>query len=179
MPPKRAPRLPSGLPNHKQLLDDVNWQILACLAADPRQSTSTLARTIGMSAPAVRERVDRLERAGVIRGYRLDIDPAAIGLPVTAWVRIRPAPGQLPKIAELAQRTPQVSECHRISGEDCFLMKIHVPSVEDLEEVLDAFLFYGQTTSSFIVATPVPPRPPVAIPYSQATPSPSRSKPER
>lgn len=166
MPPKRAPRPPSGLPNDKQLLDDVNWQILACLAADPRQSTSTLARTIGMSAPAVRERVDRLERAGVIRGYRLDIDPAAIGLPVTAWVRIRPAPGQLPKIAELAQRTPQVSECHRISGEDCFLMKIHVPAVEDLEEVLDAFLFYGQTTSSFVVATPVPPRPPVATPNS-------------
>ena len=96
MPPKRAPRPPSGLPNDKQLLDDVNWRILACLAADPRQSTGALARTIGMSAPAVRERVDRLERAGVIRGYRLDIDPAAIGLPVTAWC----GSGQLPAAPE-------------------------------------------------------------------------------
>lgn len=113
-----------------------------------------------MSAPAVRERLQRLELTGVIRGYRLDIDPAAIGLPVTAWVRLRPGPGQLTKIAEHAQQLPQVSECHRISGEDCFLIKVHVASVEDLEHVLDGFLLYGQTTSSFVVATLVPPRPP-------------------
>jgi len=94
----------------------------------------------------------------VIRGYRLDIDPAAVGLPVAAWVRIRPGPGQLPKVAELAQRTPEVSECHRISGEDCFLLKVHVPAIEDLESVLDRFLMHGQTTSSFVVATPVAPR---------------------
>jgi Lrp/AsnC family leucine-responsive transcriptional regulator len=112
-----------------------------------------------MSTPAVRERVKRLEEAGVIRGYRLDIDPAAIGLPVAAWIRIRPGPGQLPKIAELAAEVAQVSECHRISGDDCFLVKVHVPSIEDLESVLDQFLVHGQTTSSFIVASPVPPRP--------------------
>jgi len=75
-------------------------------------------------------------------------------------VRIRPGPGQLPKLADLAERTPQVTECHRISGEDCFLLKVHVPAVEDLGTVLDAFLMHGQTTSSFVVATPVPPRPP-------------------
>ncbi|MGH3762616.1 Lrp/AsnC family transcriptional regulator [Actinophytocola sp.] len=138
----------------------MNRSILRALAENPRQSTAELARTVGMSPPAVRERVGRLERAGVIRGYRLDLDPTAIGLPVTAWVRIRPGPGQLPKIAELARSTPQVSECHRVSGEDCFLIKVHVPSVEELEGVLDAFLLFGQTTSSFVVATPVAPRPP-------------------
>ena len=111
-----------------------------------------------MSAPAVRERVHRLEESGVIRGYRLDIDPGAIGLPVAAWVRIRPGPGQLPKVAELAERTAEVSECHRISGEDCFLLKVHVSAIEALEDVLDKFLVHGQTTSSFIVSTPVPPR---------------------
>jgi Lrp/AsnC family leucine-responsive transcriptional regulator len=158
MPSNRTARPPNGLPIDN--LDDVNRTILRALADDPRQSTAELARRVGMSAPAVRERVGRLERAGVIRGYRLDVDPAALGLPVTAWVRIRPGPGQLPKIAELARRTPQVSECHRISGEDCFLLKVHVPAVEKLEEVLDAFLLFGQTTSSFVVATPVPPRPP-------------------
>jgi len=115
-----------------------------------------------MSGPAIRERVARLEQAGVIRGYRLDIDPAAVGLPVAAWVRVRPGPGQLPRIAALAAQLPEVSECHRISGEDCFLVKVHVPTIEALEGVLDRFLLYGQTTSSFIVSTPVPPRPPAA-----------------
>jgi Lrp/AsnC family transcriptional regulator, leucine-responsive regulatory protein len=77
-------------------------------------------------------------------------------------VRIRPGPGQLGKIVDLALRTPQVSECHRISGEDCFLLKVHVAAIEDLQPVLDAFLLHGQTTSSFVVATPIPPRPPTS-----------------
>jgi Lrp/AsnC family leucine-responsive transcriptional regulator len=158
----RSPRTPQGLPDGKSLLDDVNVRLLAELSQDPRASATELARRVGMSAPAVRERVARLEEAGVIRGYRLEIDPAAIGLPVAAWVRLRPGPGQLPKIAELAARTPEVSECHRISGEDCFLLKVHVASIEALEAVLDQFLMHGQTTSSFIVATPVPPRAPAA-----------------
>jgi Lrp/AsnC family leucine-responsive transcriptional regulator len=143
-------------------LDETNVRLLDELTADPRATAAELARRVGMSAPAVRERLNRLEQAGVIRGYRLDIDPSAIGLPVAAWVRIRPGPGQLPKIAELARRTPQVSECHRISGEDCFLLKVHVAAIEDLEAVLDQFLLYGQTHSSFVVATPVPPRNPTA-----------------
>ena len=141
------------------MLDDVNRRILSVLAEEPRLSTSALARRVAMSTPAVRERVKRLEEVGVIRGYRLDIDPAAIGLPIAAWVRVRPGPGQLPKIAELAAGVPQVSECHRISGEDCFLIKVHVPRIEDLEGVLDQFLLHGQTTSSFIVSSPVLPRP--------------------
>jgi Lrp/AsnC family leucine-responsive transcriptional regulator len=146
--------------NESPLMDATNERILASLTEDPRLTTAALARRVGLSAPSVRERVNRLEEAGVIRGYRLDIDPAAIGLPVAAWVRIRPGPGQLPKIAELASRTPEVSECHRISGDDCFLLKVHVPALEDLEGILDQFLIHGQTTSSFIVATPVPPRAP-------------------
>jgi len=158
----RAPRPPSGLPDGKSLLDETNRRLLDALNEDPRASAAELGRRIGMSAPAVRERVARLEEAGVIRGYRLDVDPAAIGLPVSAWVRVRPGPGQLPKIAELAARTPEVSECHRISGEDCFLVKVHVPAIDALEGVLDQFLLYGQTISSFIVSTPVAPRNPAA-----------------
>ena len=111
-----------------------------------------------MSTPTVRERVARLEESGVIRGYRLDIDPAALGRPVAAWVRLRPGPSQIPRIVELAERTPEVVECHRISGEDCFLMRVQVPEIAALEDVLDKFLVHGQTTSSFIVSTPVPPR---------------------
>jgi Lrp/AsnC family leucine-responsive transcriptional regulator len=142
------------------LLDDVNRRLLAVLGADPRLSAAELGRRVGMSAPAVRERLSRLEATGVIRGYRLDVDPAALGLPVAAWVRIRPGPGQLPKIAELAAQTPEVSECYRISGEDCFLLQVHVASIDALEPVLDRFLIHGQTHSSFVVATPVQPRAP-------------------
>jgi Lrp/AsnC family transcriptional regulator, leucine-responsive regulatory protein len=157
MPSKRQARPPDGLQG--DLLDEANRRILDVLTADPRMATAELAREVGMSAPAVRERVARLERAGVL-GYRLVVDPAALGLAVTAWVRVRPGPGQLDKIAALAERTPQVSECHRITGEDCFLMKVHVPAVEDLGAVLDTFLMHGQTTSSFVVSTPVRPRNP-------------------
>jgi Lrp/AsnC family leucine-responsive transcriptional regulator len=87
------------------------------------------------------------------------VDPAALGLPVAAWVRLRPGPGQVSRIAELAGRTPEVVECHRISGEDCFLLRVQVPAIDALEAILDRFNVHGSTNSSFIVSTPVPPRP--------------------
>ena len=95
---------------------------------------------------------------GVITGYRLEVDPAALGLPVTALVRVRPGPGQLTRVAQTAEETPQVVECYRITGEDCFLLKVHAPSIGALEEVLDRFLLFGQTTTSIVVSTPVAPR---------------------
>src|SRR3982751_1834223 len=141
------------------LLDDVNRRLLRELHANPRIPMSALARRVGMSSPAVTERVGRLERAGVISGYRMDVEPAALGLPVTAFVRVRPSAGQLPRIADLAAALDQVSECYRITGEDCFLLKVHAPTIADLETVLDQFLLYGQTVSSIVVSTPVPSRP--------------------
>lgn len=161
MPSKQPTIRDFDLRKNGSLLDEVNLRLLDELASDARLSTADLSRRVGMSAPAVRERLTRLEEAGVIRGYLLEVDPSALGLPVAAWVRIRPGPGPLPKIAELAARTPQVSQCYRISGDDCFLLLVHVPTIEALESVLDQFLLHGQTTSSFVVSTPVPPRPPV------------------
>jgi len=140
------------------LLDEVNRRLLRELAAEPRITMSALARRVGMSAPAVSERIQRLERAGVITGYRVEVSPAALGLPVTVFVRVRPTAGQLPKIAQLAKDTPEISECHRISGEDCFLFKLHAATIEDIEKTLDRFLIYGQTITSVVVSTPVPPR---------------------
>jgi Lrp/AsnC family transcriptional regulator, leucine-responsive regulatory protein len=161
--PEVSTPLASGTPN--SLLDDLNRRLLAELHEDPRLSMSALARRLGMSAPAVTERVQRLERAGIITGYRLEVDPAALGLPVTAFARVRPAAGQLTKIADLARSMPQITECHRITGEDCFLIKLHGATVADLETVLDRFLVYGQTVTSIVVTTPVPPRPlPVSTP---------------
>lgn len=144
----------------KLLLDARNVELIRLLQADPRMPVSKLARRVGMSAPAVRERVTRLEEAGVIRGYRLELDPKALGWPITAYVRIRPMPGQLPKIAELAQSMPQVAECHRITGEDCFILKVYLESLESMDGLLDRFLAFGQTTTSIVQSTPVPLRAP-------------------
>lgn len=140
------------------LLDARNVEILALLEGDPRMSVSELARHVGMSAPATRERIQRMEEAGVIRGCRLEIDPAALGYPIAAFVRVRPMPGKLPKIAELAASLPQVVECHRITGEDCFIMKVRLDSLDNLDVILDRFLAYGQTTTSIVQSTPVAPR---------------------
>ena len=140
------------------LRDRRNVELLRLLRDDPRMGTSELARRVGMSAPAVRERVLRLEEAGIIAGYRLNMDPAALGYAVCAFVRVRPAPGQLPKVAELAQRLPQVVECHRVTGEDCFVLKVYLPGLDQLDEVLDQFLAFGQTTTSIVQSTPVPSR---------------------
>nr|CEL22302.1 regulatory protein, AsnC/Lrp family [Kibdelosporangium sp. MJ126-NF4]CTQ93083.1 regulatory protein, AsnC/Lrp family [Kibdelosporangium sp. MJ126-NF4] len=137
----------------------MNVRLLEELHGDPRMSMSELARRVGMSAPAVTERVQRLESSGVIRGFRMDVDPAALGMPVTALVRVNPGPGQLPKVTKAARENPYVVECHRITGEDCFYVKVHVPTIQSLEQVLDRFLMHGQTTTSIVVATPVPLRP--------------------
>lgn len=142
------------------LADERNLALLRLLQAEPRLGVAELARRIGMSAPAVRERLLRLEEAGVIRGWRLELEPRALGYPLTVFVRIRPMPGQLPKIAELARALPQVAECHRITGEDCFILKVHVEAIEALDRLLDRFLAHGQTTTSIVQSTPVPPRDP-------------------
>jgi len=112
-----------------------------------------------MSSPAVTERVRRMEGAGVIRGYRLDIDPVALGLPLTAYVRLRPNPGQLANFADLARAIPEIVECHRITGEDCFIVKVHLPEISQLDRLIDCFLRYGTTTTSIVQSSPVPPRP--------------------
>ena len=140
-------------------IDPVNIRVLEELQRDPRLTMSELGRRIGMSSPAVTERVRRLEEAGVIRGYRLDLNPAALGLPIAAYIRIRPNPGQLPRIAELAQQIPEVVECHRVTGEDCFVLKVHIPAIDQLDRLLDGFLMYGSTTTTIIQSSPVPLRP--------------------
>ncbi|MGZ3668121.1 MAG: Lrp/AsnC family transcriptional regulator [Ktedonobacterales bacterium] len=141
------------------LLDSTNLRLLAELQRDPRLSMSELGRRIGMSAPAVTERVRRLEDIGIIRGYHLDVNPAALGLPITVFIRVRPDPGQLPKIAELAKRIPEVVECHRITGEDCFILKAHIPAIDQLDQLLDRLLLFGTTTTSIVQSSPVLPRP--------------------
>jgi Lrp/AsnC family leucine-responsive transcriptional regulator len=149
--------MPIPLQIAEPLRDDTNLALLRLLRDDPRLSVSELARRVTMSAPAVRERLQRLEEAGIV-GWRIALDARALGYPICAFVRVRPAPGQLSKIAELAQRMPQVTECHRVTGEDCFVMKVHFEAIDQLDRVLDQFLAHGQTTTSLVQSTPVPPR---------------------
>lgn len=138
--------------------EEINLRILKELQRDPRLPMTKLGQRVGLSSPAVTERVRRLEEEGVIRGYELAIDPAALGLPLQAYVRVRPNAGQLSKIAELAQSIPEVIECHRVTGEDCFVMKVCLPDLQQLDSILDTFLRYGTTITSLIQSSPVPAR---------------------
>lgn len=140
-------------------LDPTNLRLLAELQADARVSQAELGRRVGLSPPAVAERLSRLERDGTITGYRTAVDPRALGYSLAAIIRMRPAPRQIPKVTEVAQATTEVVECHRVTGEDCFYMKVHVRGVEHLEEVIDRFTPYGQTTTSIIQSSPVLQRP--------------------
>src|SRR3989441_12464147 len=105
-------------------LDAIDRQIIGELSSDGRVSFAELGRRVNLSAPAAAERVQRLERAGVITGYRAELDPRALGYQLTAIVRVKPGPRQLQRIPELAAAIPEVAECHRITGEDCFFLKV-------------------------------------------------------
>ena len=141
-------------------IDQTDRKILGELTTDGRVSLAELGRRVNLSSPAVAERVQRLERAGVITGYRAELDPRALGYQLTAIVRIKPAPGQLPRIPQLAAEIAQVSECHRITGEDCFYLKVYLRSIDELSDLLDRFLVYGETTTSIVNASPIPRRDP-------------------
>jgi Lrp/AsnC family transcriptional regulator, leucine-responsive regulatory protein len=144
-------------------LDATDRKIIAELSTDGRVPMAELGRRVNLSPPAIAERVQRLERAGVITGYRAEIDPRALGYSLTAIVRVKPAAGQLSNIPELARQIPEVGECHRITGEDCFYLKVHLRSIDDLSALLDRFLVYGETTTSIVNASPVPRRDPPVL----------------
>lgn len=139
-------------------LDEPNRLLLAELQLDARLSLAELGRRVGLSSPAVAERLQRLERDGVIAGYAAQVAPRAVGFPLTAIIRIRPAPGQLRNVAELTPQIEEVVECDRITGEDCFIMRAHLRDVNHLEEVADRLVPLGQTTTSIVQSSPVPKR---------------------
>ncbi len=142
----------------RQLLDPTNRRILKELQAEARLSMAELGRRVSLSPPAVAERVQRLEKSGVITGYHAAVNPKALGFSLSAVVRVAPDSRQLQKIPEIARETPEVVECHRITGEDCFFLKLHLRSIDDLEDILDRFTPFGRTTTSLVHSSPVPGR---------------------
>jgi Lrp/AsnC family transcriptional regulator, leucine-responsive regulatory protein len=151
-------RRQNGAVTEDQPIDATNLRLVGELQADARLSVAELGRRVGLSAPAVAERLGRLERDGVIRGYHADVDPRALGYALSAVIRIRPAPRQIGDVARVARETPEVVECNRITGDDCFVMRAHVRDVDHLEEVIDRFTVFGQTTTSIVQSSPVPGR---------------------
>ena len=142
------------------LIDQVDTMLIQALVADARTSNAELARLVGLSPPTVSERVKRLEEAGVIDGYTARLNPQALGLSVAAWLRIRPIPGELKRVAEIVRSLPEIVECDRVTGEDCFIAKAFVRSVGDLEKLIDAIIPYAMTNTSIIQSSPVAPRMP-------------------
>src|SRR5205823_14215577 len=136
-------------------IDATDVRILDALVVDARISIAELARSVGLSPPGVSERIKRLEEVGVIEGYTLMINPKALGLPIAAWLRIRPIPGQLQKVADILRGLRVIVECDRITGEDCFIARAHVQSVEELEKLIDQVIPYAMTNTSIIQSSPV------------------------
>jgi Lrp/AsnC family leucine-responsive transcriptional regulator len=139
-------------------LDATDLRIVAELQDSPRLRVAELARRIGLSGPAVADRLRRLEESGTLT-YRAEVDPRALGYTLLAIVRISPVGGGLRLIPGIAREVPNVTECYRITGEDCYFMMVSLTSIDDLEPILDLFTPHGRTTTSIVHSAPVPPRP--------------------
>lgn len=140
-------------------LDATDWRILEVLQTDGRVTFTALARRIGLSTPATTERVRHLEAAGIIRGYRAELDLNRIGRPLLAIVRLSAVGNVLARVSETMQKLPGVLECYRGTGADSFTAKVAVASVEELERLIDQLTPYGTTSTSIVLSVPVPSRP--------------------
>jgi Lrp/AsnC family leucine-responsive transcriptional regulator len=140
-------------------LDDIDRRLLEALQEDARLSYRALGRRIGLSQPAVAERVRRLEDAGIITGYRGRIDRSRAGLPVTAFLRVTCTGDRFQAIHRLARELPAVLECHHVSGEACFMVKVAEGSLAALERTIDRFREHGETVSSIVLSSVVEDKP--------------------
>lgn len=137
------------------MLDRIDWKILKELQDDARTSYAELGRRVGLTTPAVIERVRKLEDAGIITGYRVEIDTAKVGLPITAFIRMSISGVDYSHIIEVAQEADEVLECHRGTGNDSFIMKVAVSDVSHLQMLIDKLTPYGITTTSIVLSSPV------------------------
>ncbi|AEF21734.1 Lrp/AsnC family transcriptional regulator [Pseudomonas fulva] len=137
------------------MTDEIDQQLIVALTEDSRRSLKALAQISGLSSPSVAERLRKLEDKGVLKGYGVDIDPRAFGYQLQAIVRIRPLPGQLHEVERQIQATPQFTECDKVTGEDCFIARLHVRSMEQLDEILDHINVYALTNTAIVKKTTV------------------------
>ncbi|MFI6684231.1 Lrp/AsnC family transcriptional regulator [Streptomyces sp. NPDC050485] len=139
-------------------LDQIDRDILTLLQAEGRLTGAEVGRRVGLSQPAASARIQRLEKNGIITGYRAVVDPAALGLNIHAVIRLRTTHAQLSRALDFASRTPEVVSTLRVTGEDCLIINVHCPRAERLEEVVDALARYGPVTTSLVLRA-YPPKP--------------------
>ena len=140
------------------MTDEIDQLLLNALMEDSRRSLKALAQISGLSSPSVAERLRRLEERGVTRGYTGEVDPRHFGYQLQAIVRVRPLPGKLQEVERQIQSIPEFTECDKITGEDCFVARLHVRSMEQLDELLDRINVYAETNTSIVKKTSVPRR---------------------
>ena len=145
------------------LTDQYGKNLLRVLQANPRASVAELSRQIGLSQTRTAERLRRMEEAGIIEGYGVELSREALGLPILAYVRLTCSGARYQQFLEFVRRAPYVQECHHLTGGDAFLMRVAVVSIEQLEKVIEAFLPYGDPTTSIVLSSPVA-RKPLPIP---------------
>ncbi|MGE0008506.1 MAG: Lrp/AsnC family transcriptional regulator [Parvibaculaceae bacterium] len=136
-------------------LDATDRKLLAAITGNARISLADLGRMLGMSPQSAADRLRRLEDVGVISGFTARLDPEALGLSVGAYIRVRPAMGELPRVTALLRDMPEIVECDRITGDDCFIAKVFVARIGDLERLIDRLIPHAQTNTSIIQSTPV------------------------
>jgi Lrp/AsnC family transcriptional regulator, leucine-responsive regulatory protein len=144
-------------------LDDIDRRLLAALAEDARQPVSELARTVGLSSPATAERMRRLEAQGVIERFAVQIDPRALGYTLQAIVRVKPPPGQLHLVEDVIRRIPEFVECDKVTGDDCFICRLVLRSIDQLDEILSKVTERAETSTAIVKSTPVPRRLPPLV----------------
>ncbi|HVE57096.1 MAG TPA: Lrp/AsnC family transcriptional regulator [Pyrinomonadaceae bacterium] len=137
------------------MIDEIDWKILKELQINARISFAELGRRVGLTTPAVIERVRKLEDAEIITGYRVEIDTAKVGLPITAFIRMSITGVDYSHIIEVVGESTEVLECHRGTGNDSFIMKVAVADVGHLQTLIDRLTPYGITTTSIVLSSPV------------------------
>ncbi|WP_027803086.1 Lrp/AsnC family transcriptional regulator [Paraburkholderia dilworthii] len=142
-------------PSAPASLDEIDRALLAALAEDARRPVSELARQVGLSAPSTAERIRRLEAQGVIERFTVQVDPRALGFTLQAIVRVKPLPGQLHLVEEVIRRIPEFVECDKVTGDDCFICRLYLHSIEQLDEILSKVAERAETSSAIVKSTPV------------------------
>lgn len=142
--------------NDRFALDPTDIAIIEALQEDGRMAISELGRRIGLSQPATSERVKRLEERGIIAGYGARIDPASLGFGMMAVIRLRTTHEHIRACLKQFSGMPQVIEVLRLTGEDCFLLKVLVPSPGELETIVDSIAKFGAVTTSLVLRSEPP-----------------------
>jgi Lrp/AsnC family leucine-responsive transcriptional regulator len=144
-------------------VEEIDSKILGLLCRDGRISFTELARQAGLSVSATHQRVRRLERRGLIKGYAAVIDPADAGLPLTAFVSIKPFDPAAPDDApERLAHLPAIEACHSVAGEENYILKVRVATPTDLEDLLQQIRAAAgvSTRTTIVLSTPYENRPP-------------------